>query len=529
MLTAAPVAPATNVGGPGPGTPEAAAKQQAADMAKYFPDTKVDSNGRALIVTSGASRTEYANNVTNLNTATSNLGASSDPSVVNYLNKSGMPSDYNSRAAMAKQYGIEGYTGSAEQNTKLLGILQNGGKTDTTTTTVTDTGDKGKGAGAGDGGTGSGATGSTDVDDPNTPSGKIAKNLKDQYASSLLELDNQITNAKTNLASALSTLQNNPAATSAVNMIMQKYDQQIELMKNKNKILLGSDVKNLARTGMMQYANEMATNFMSEEQDKASKRVADLISTEMSMVLKAQESYRKGDLAAFSTASKALDAATKNKISAIDKLLNETDKAIKTQQNEAKAKAAADKQKITDDIRISTSISKTVADAIKTSGIKDQTKIDAYIDAMATKSGISNPDMLRSAVVKATQEADKLDLSAKNINSTINKRNKSPSPKTAGGGTDGSFKYSADDISQYANFFNQGGQAPDGTKYNARGSDGFVDPGAYTAAYTDWIKNGGTPQGFQKKFPVTNVNPESYSKLPKALQPAAKKTAQPPL
>ncbi len=531
--TVQPVAQASYSGGqavPMVGTPEyAAAQKMAADAAAAKPATP------SLIVTSNPSRAEYSQNVNTLQSATSNLGTS-NPSIVDYLNSNKMPSDYNSRAAMAKQYGIEGYTGSAAQNTQLLQILQNGGKTtgaggtDTTKTdtTIAKTGDNGSGESTVND---AGETITTDASGQQLVNG-IPKNLSDSYKQALVGLDEQINTAKSNLASALSTLQNNPAATAAVNMIMAKYDQQIQIMKDKNKILLGSYVVNSARSGMMQYANDMATNFMSEEQDRASQRVADLVTTEMSMVLKAQESYKKGDVAAFNVASKALEAATKQKTDAINKLLDASDKAIKTQQAEQKIQAAAAKQKITDDIRVSTSLGKTVADSITQSGITDQKKIDAYIDAMAEKSGISNPDILRSAVVKAQQDAGRLDLQNKNTISTINKRNTTPTKKssTTGNGTDGSFKYTSDDVAQYSNFFNQGGQGPKGEKYNPRGTDGYVDPGAYTAAYEDWIQNGGTPQGFVKKFPVSNVNPESYAKLPKALQPKPKAgAAQPPL
>ncbi len=48
----------------------------------------------------------------------------SNPSIVDYLNENGVPSDYNSRARLAQQYGITGYRGTAEQNTRLLNLLQ---------------------------------------------------------------------------------------------------------------------------------------------------------------------------------------------------------------------------------------------------------------------------------------------------------------------------------------------------------------------------------------------------------------------
>jgi hypothetical protein len=364
-----------------------------------------------LITTSSASRTNYADNVTALNTATSNL-TGSNPSVVDYLNKSGMPSDYNSRAAMAKQYGIEGYTGSAAQNTQLLGILQNGGKTDTTSKTDTTTPAKTDT-------TGGGATSTTE--DPAVT--KIKNDLSAQYADSLTALDNQVNNAKNTLSQAAAMVQNDPAEVAAINLITQKFDTQIQAMKDKNAVLLGSQMTNAARSGAMQYANEMTSNFMSEEQDKATQRVADLITQEMSAILKAKQAYEKGDISAFNAASKALDAANKSKTDAINKLLDETDKAVKTYQAQQKIDAAAVKQQTTDNIRISTANASAIAKNIADSGITDPTKRKQYIEAMAQKLGITDPSYLESAVAK-------VELSNANTQSTINKRNQPPKPAT---------------------------------------------------------------------------------------------------
>lgn len=46
------------------------------------------------------------------------------PSIVDYLSSIGQPSDYNSRAKLATQLGIQNYTGSATQNTEMLKILR---------------------------------------------------------------------------------------------------------------------------------------------------------------------------------------------------------------------------------------------------------------------------------------------------------------------------------------------------------------------------------------------------------------------
>jgi N-acetylmuramoyl-L-alanine amidase len=48
-----------------------------------------------------------------------------DPSaIVDYLKSQNQPSDFESRRRLAAQYGISSYTGTAEQNIRLLGILR---------------------------------------------------------------------------------------------------------------------------------------------------------------------------------------------------------------------------------------------------------------------------------------------------------------------------------------------------------------------------------------------------------------------
>ena len=44
-------------------------------------------------------------------------------SIVDYLNSTGAKSDFASRTTLAKTSGIQNYTGTAAQNTQLLGML----------------------------------------------------------------------------------------------------------------------------------------------------------------------------------------------------------------------------------------------------------------------------------------------------------------------------------------------------------------------------------------------------------------------
>lgn len=53
-----------------------------------------------------------------------NATPTSNPSIVDFLDSTGMPSDYNTRAKLARENGILNYTGSSEQNTRLLGLLR---------------------------------------------------------------------------------------------------------------------------------------------------------------------------------------------------------------------------------------------------------------------------------------------------------------------------------------------------------------------------------------------------------------------
>ena len=60
-------------------------------------------------------------------------------SVVDYMNANKMNSSYSNRAKLAKSYGIKNYSGTAQQNTALLGYLQTPKKTTSTSKTTTST------------------------------------------------------------------------------------------------------------------------------------------------------------------------------------------------------------------------------------------------------------------------------------------------------------------------------------------------------------------------------------------------------
>lgn len=67
--------------------------------------------------------------------APTNTSTYSGDSIVDYLTSVKQPSDFNTRATLAKQYGIANYTGSAEQNTQLLNMMRGGQNNASTATT----------------------------------------------------------------------------------------------------------------------------------------------------------------------------------------------------------------------------------------------------------------------------------------------------------------------------------------------------------------------------------------------------------
>ncbi len=90
-------------------------------------------------ITPTSSVVNYSTPVTTQPTSSGN-SSYTGVSVVDYLKSLGQPSDFNSRAQLAQQYGITNYSGTAEQNTQLLNLLRSGAKpASTTASTVTST------------------------------------------------------------------------------------------------------------------------------------------------------------------------------------------------------------------------------------------------------------------------------------------------------------------------------------------------------------------------------------------------------
>lgn len=434
----------------------------------------------SLIVTSTASRGQYGNDVSDMQAATSSLG-------------NGAQQTYNFVDAGDKVQTTQ--AGSSEEAlNKAPNIKSDSGvQLKPGDTQVAEAAAPAATNAYGSPKTGANADGSVTNPDGTitTKDGvTIDASLKSTYESSVKSLDSGIQQAKSAVQSAMATLRNDPAAAAAASQIMAKYDQQIELMKEKNKFLIAGYQTSAARNGSLQYANEMESQFLSGEQDKATRRITDLVAEETALVLKSNQAYKDGDVKALAAANKAYKEANKEKIDTIAKLLKATNDKTKLLQAQAKTDAASAKQKISDDIRISSALGKNIADAILKTGITDEKQINEYVKRIAQENGISNPEFLRSAYVK---ERD----AGANQRSIIAKRS-----GTGSGGTKTTVPQATANLKAGLKPISQGG---------VLGIDGYMDPDTWVNQRDEWVS---------QKLPISTfntlykryLNPESYGK-----------------
>lgn len=368
----------------------------------------------------------------------------------------------------------------------------------------------------------------------------LPTNLQSIAKANLDNLDTQYDQAQSAVDAAAANLANDPALASAISTIQAQYKVLYDAMGLKNQQVLGRASSEVGAFGGL---GVMSQSFLSDEMDSAQTRLSDIISKEQSAVIAAQAAYNKGDVAALNTATTQLKDAQTAKSTAVQDLLTATNNAVKTQQAQQKIEQTATNSQITNDIKNAKGVADSLAAKLTAAGITDLSSYD-YTD-IAQQLGINSPEILGAAVQAAGAAATKGTLANQNVTSeiadrdsnaanTTTKTNIAASKAAAGGtstkgsGTDGTYSYTASDLSYYSSILDNGATLKSGQTLNGRGADGFVDPSAYTAALASWTSKGGTPAGFAKKFPVkANVNPASYSQLPASLQPKATTPASP--
>lgn len=450
----------------------------------------------ALLVTSGASRAATANSVTNLQKVTTNLtppaakatpspdggsGSVATPMGKYKLNENG---DIVSNDAYGSIIATKGNFGSV---------------TDASGQALTGLDEKGNLAY----GAATKPAGETAIEtDANT---KMASGIKDpalaaSFKAILDANDKQVAQAQANIDQARATVLNDPAALAAIDSIKQKYDQMINLMKDKNKQVLGRADTSVAAFGGL---GSMSQSFLNDQQAKADARISDLVAKEQDLILKATIAYQTNDLKALNSAMDAYDKANKEKLTAINTLLTETHRQVTEMQAQDRIDAAAAKSQITTDIQQSNQLAAGMVENIAEAGITDPKQIDAYVQSMAEEYGITNVDFLASAVAKAQATADKAALSEENTKSNISAREERlriAKAKAANTGGTGGGKFVA----------SQAILKVTPQMESVKGPDGFIDPSKWVKARANWQSLGGTEASFKSNF-IKYLNPADYA------------------
>lgn len=365
---------------------------------------------------------------------------------------------------------------------------------------------------------GSGGNTTTTTANKGTTNADVVASIKDpalaaQYKTSLDNFDSQASQAQATISSLRAATPENDSATQAlIASITAKYEQAISLMKAKNTQVLGRANNSVGAFGGL---GQMSQNFLNDEQQQADARVQNLANQEQTLIMKAKAAFQTNNVKALNAAMTEYDKVNKDKLDALNKLLDETNKQVTQQQAQQKIDAAADKASLAADISKATNLGVSIAKSLADSGITDQTQIDDYVASVADEYGISNPDILKSAVIKAQQAQSKLDTAAGNTANTIKNRDArtaiAAQKKTVTGG--GTFKISE-------------GIAKVTPQMEAvKGADGYIAPEKWVAARTNWNSLGGTDASFNSNF-KKYLNPASYTiagfKAPAATGPVYK-------
>lgn len=389
--------------------------------------------------------------------------------------------------------------------------------------------DDGSGDTGGDTGGGSGGSGTGTDDEGDASTGDP---LYDALQAWQDQQDAQnAADAETAKQQVEDSLQTNLAANDAgfaqtIQGIQDSYGQLIDTQGSLNNIANTRSMAYGAATGSAYSAPLSYSGAVSDTEQTGITKLATLDQQRSDAIVKAQQAQESGDADLLdkamtqvndiesqmkSTAS-GIQSEVNSRVTMIKAVEAQQTTALKTQQTSAASQATIQYGDAFMNATTSAEKDSIIQSIVNSSGgLLDYGTVYSALNTYAT------------ATTKASQTAttDQELQNERSITTALDQIKLNNGGTTAPkGGTDGSYSYTPQDLTTYSSFLDQGGTAPNGTKYNGRGTDGYVDPGAYMAVYSDWISNGGTPAGFIKQYPVaTNVNPASYSLLPAVLQP----------
>lgn len=381
----------------------------------------------SMIVTSSPSRSNYADNTATMNKANATLSLTNNNSnstlnTYRYIDKNGQSqtiqaTDPNTAIASAKDRAPD----SGVQLMQSQPI-----------TSATDTSAKNNDSQKND--DGSQVLTDSQGNQYNLPAG-MDPTIGKQLHENELQAQTDVANAKTAVDAATALYQSdlngtNPAAIAAANSIKAQFQTLIDQMTKKNAIILGSATANAARSGGLQYANDMTQTVFGNVVQAGLDRVSALTQRMTDAVLKSNMAYQSGDAKAMEASTKDYQATIQEGQKALMDLSTAVSNAVKDNNASIKAAQTAASQKITDDAKLATSNASSVVDSITKAGYADTTDpaVQEYLQNQADALGIPVAT-LQGAVDKQMQTNSTFELKSANTKSTIANRGKT---KTAG-------------------------------------------------------------------------------------------------
>jgi hypothetical protein len=403
----------------------------------------------ATIVTSSQSRTNYNNNATTLNNVNTAL---TDAQIAA---KNAAADASNSKYADAQAGKVKA-------------------STDTTTTpkttpvsTVTNP----------DGSTvGTNADGSSVLTYPDGTSYKLAPGVDATTAKlgydNIRDLKTNSDNLKTIMDNALVYENNDPIAIQAAQQISNTYDQLIKTMEAKNNILGGMADVSIARYGGLGIMNEQQRTAVLQA---GVARVADLQQKKIDAITKSNAAYKAGDVKAFEQASKDYQNSLKESQNAIGDLQKTINDQIKTHDAEIKQAQTQIRQQTIDDHNFATQNARDIATTLKNNGITDINSPEGQkvLQDAADTYGISNPNVLFSAVENEQAKMKKEDLANAHSEAINNKLLNPTAPKATAA------ERETTAVDGFSSYMVPGAKDPKGTPIID--DNGFITPTAWNS------------------------------------------------
>lgn len=327
-------------------------------------------------------------------------------------------------------------------------------------------------------------------------------------------LDSQLGTANDTLSKTLASASADEAAL--IQSIQATYAARRQKMEDLNtRMLEGKRIAGIS-AGRQRYATGMEGGLLSNEEMDGLQRITELQAEELSLIVKAKQARSETQIKAFNDYADRLTAINSEKIDVLTKLQSatiEADKAIADKKKEEKAA-------VLDQTRLADSIAPAALQAY--TALKTPEEKSAFVQKLAEKYGI-HPEMVQSSMLAYSDEYTKAtleqDLKREQVNTEKAQQSNYYSQITDRTNNPGGKAKAENPLTQAETMLESGAKTSDGTVFNGRGSDGYVDPYLYIQIYNGWDTEA-EKVAFLKKFPPEdNINPEfPAEELPQAIK-----------